>query len=156
MRILSTAGGTVRHGVGAAVEAAVVVAIAVTLIFGAAVVSRHDPAGAASVYAAKGGNGGGHHGAATSGAGAATLTSSCNPCPAGTIVHVSGAGYDPAEYKAVMNYAGAVTQIAVAPDGTIDQDWPFFTVPGMYTVEAWQSSNGGKFDLMASLTIEIQ
>jgi len=55
MRILSTARSTVRHGVGAAAEAAVVAAIAVTLVFGVAVVARNDPAGAADVYAAKGG-----------------------------------------------------------------------------------------------------
>jgi hypothetical protein len=59
MRILSTAGGTLRHGLGAVAEAAIVVAIAVTLVFGVAVVGRHGPAGAADVYAAKGGNGGG-------------------------------------------------------------------------------------------------
>ena len=58
MRILSTAGGTLRHGLGAVAEAAIVVAIAVTLVFGVAVVGRHDPAGAADVYAAKGGGGG--------------------------------------------------------------------------------------------------
>jgi len=62
MRILSTARSTVRHGVGAAAEAAVVAAIAVTLVFGVAVVARNDPAGAADVYAAKGGNGGGNAG----------------------------------------------------------------------------------------------
>jgi hypothetical protein len=57
MRILSTAGGTLRHGLGAAAEAAVVVAIALALVFGAAVLTRTDPAGAADVYAARGGNG---------------------------------------------------------------------------------------------------
>jgi len=59
MRMLSTAGGTIRHGLGAATEAAVVVAIGVTLVFGAAVLTRSGPAGAADVYAARGGNGGG-------------------------------------------------------------------------------------------------
>jgi len=68
MRILSTAGGTLRHGLGAVAEAAIVVAIAVTLVFGVAVVGRHDPAGAADVYAAKGGNGGGGGGGGGGGA----------------------------------------------------------------------------------------
>ena len=66
MRILSTAGGTLRHGLGAVAEAAIVVAIAVTLVFGVAVVGRHDPAGAADVYAAKGGGGGGGGGGSLS------------------------------------------------------------------------------------------
>ena len=64
MRILSRAGTTVRHGVGAAAEAAVIVAIGVALVFGAAVITQGDPAGAADVYAAKGGNGGGNAGTA--------------------------------------------------------------------------------------------
>jgi hypothetical protein len=64
MRILSTAGGAVRHGLGATAEAGLVVAIAATLVFGAAVVTRNDPAGAANVFAAKGGNGGGGGGTA--------------------------------------------------------------------------------------------
>jgi hypothetical protein len=55
MRVLSTAAGTARHGAGALAEAAVVVAIALALVFGAAVLTRSDPAGAADVYAAKGG-----------------------------------------------------------------------------------------------------
>jgi len=59
MHIFSTATGAVRHGLGAVVEAGLVVAIAGVLVFGAAVVGRTDPAGAADVYAAKGGNGGG-------------------------------------------------------------------------------------------------
>jgi len=63
MRIFSTAGAGVRHGVGAVIEAGLVVAIAAALVFGAAVVTRHDPAGAASVFAARGGgNGGGGNG----------------------------------------------------------------------------------------------
>jgi hypothetical protein len=62
MRILSTAGSAVRHGLGATVEAGLVVAIAATLVFGAAVVTRNDPAGAANVFAAKGGGGGGSGG----------------------------------------------------------------------------------------------
>ena len=57
MRILSTTLGTARHAIGATAEAFVVVAIAVTLVLGVAVVARNDPAGAAAVYAAKGGNG---------------------------------------------------------------------------------------------------
>jgi hypothetical protein len=57
MRILATAGGAVRHGLGAVAEAGLVAAIAITLVFGVAVVARNDPAGAAAVYAAKGGNG---------------------------------------------------------------------------------------------------
>jgi len=59
MHIFSTATGAVRHGLGAVVEAGLIVAIAGVLVFGAAVVGRTDPAGAADVYAAKGGNGGG-------------------------------------------------------------------------------------------------
>jgi len=58
MRILSTAGATARHGLGAFTEAGLVAAIAVTLVLGVAVVGRSDPAGAADVYAAKGGGGG--------------------------------------------------------------------------------------------------
>jgi hypothetical protein len=53
MRIFSTAAGAVRHGLGAVVEAGLVVAIAGVLVFGAAVVGRTDPAGAADAYAAK-------------------------------------------------------------------------------------------------------
>jgi hypothetical protein len=68
MRILSTAAGTARHGIGAVAEAAVIVAIGAALVFGAAVVTRSDPAGAADVYAARGGNGGGHAGGGNAGA----------------------------------------------------------------------------------------
>jgi len=67
MRILSTTLGTLRHALGVTAEAAVVVAIAVTLVFGVAVVARNDPAGAADVYAAKGG--GGNAGASGGGGG---------------------------------------------------------------------------------------
>jgi hypothetical protein len=59
MRILSVTWGALRHASGAAAEAALVLAIAVALVFGAAVVTRHDPAGAGAVFAARGGNGGG-------------------------------------------------------------------------------------------------
>jgi hypothetical protein len=51
MRILSTAGAGLRHGMGAVVEAGLVVAIAGVLVFGAAVVGRTDPAGATDVFA---------------------------------------------------------------------------------------------------------
>jgi hypothetical protein len=59
MRILSVTWGALRHASGAAAEAALVLAIAVALVFGAAVVTSHDPAGAGAVFAARGGNGGG-------------------------------------------------------------------------------------------------
>jgi len=68
MRVLSTAAGTARHGIAALAEAVVVVAIAAALVFGAAVVTRSDPAGAADVHAARGGNGNGNGGGAGGGA----------------------------------------------------------------------------------------
>ena len=55
MRIISTATGVVRHGLGAVVEAGLVVAIVAALVFGAALVTKSDPAGASDAFAAKGG-----------------------------------------------------------------------------------------------------
>ncbi len=55
MRIFSAIGGGIRHGLGAAAQAAVIAAISVALVFGAAVLTHDDPAGAADVFAAKGG-----------------------------------------------------------------------------------------------------
>jgi hypothetical protein len=76
MRMLSTVGGSIRHGLGAATEAAVVIAIGIALVFGAAVLTRSDPGGAAAVYAAKGGNGVGNGGSGGGGNSGTAPTSS--------------------------------------------------------------------------------
>lgn len=52
MRIFSAIGGGIRHGLGAVVEAGVIVAIIGALVLGAAVVGRSDPPGAEPALAA--------------------------------------------------------------------------------------------------------
>lgn len=52
MRILSIAGGTLRHGLAAVTEAALIVGVVAALVVGAAVVGRSDPAGAEPALAA--------------------------------------------------------------------------------------------------------
>jgi len=86
----------------------------------------------------------------------ATLVPSCNPCAAGTVVHFSGKGYDASQYKAQLDFAGALKQVAVWSDGTISTDWQYFTVPGSYAVKAYQTGSGGKLVLKAQVTVTIQ
>ena len=130
MRVLSTAAGTARHGIGAIAEAAVVVAIGAALVFGAAVVTRSDPAGAADAYAAKGGNGGGHGGDSTTGGGATavivvpdgvfggTTTATANPGGSDAWVHVrcyQGGGVAMEAYVAVDGASQATIQLGPTP-----------------------------------------
>lgn len=58
MRVISWAGASIRHAVGAAADAALVAAIGIALVFGVAVASGGNPAGAASVLAGRGGHAG--------------------------------------------------------------------------------------------------
>jgi drug/metabolite transporter superfamily protein YnfA len=164
MRILSTAGGTLRHGLGAAAEAAVVVAIALALVFGAAVLTRSDPAGAADVYAARGGNGNGNSGNGNSGNGsggsvvAASVSASPNPAAPGTRVEVTGCGYDT---------NNSVELRITHPDGSLEaygvgvwytgcmNPTPFFVNdPGAYAIEVWQR-NSKSAGLMATTSLAV-
>jgi len=86
----------------------------------------------------------------------ATLVPSCNPCAAGTVVHFSGSGYDASQGKAQLDVAGAVTLTMVYPDGTISFDWPYFSIPGSYTVKTYQQDRGGKLVLKAQTTVTVQ
>jgi len=109
MRVLSSTWETVRHALGVTAQAALIGAIAVTLVFGAAVVSRHDPAGAAAVYAARGGNGGGNgHG----GSGAAPIAGGCyvnGPVSLFSDYTIHGWGLAPDEALAVVVQDPAAT-----------------------------------------------
>ena len=162
MRILSTAAGTARHGIGAVVEAAVVVAIGAALVFGAAVITRSDPAGAADVYAAKGGNGNGHGGGGNAGSGSTsavivvpdgvfggTTTATANPGGPGAWVHVrcyQGGGVALEAYVTVDGANQATFQLGPTPS------WP----NGAASCEAeegyWDNS---RWQVLASTTFNV-
>ncbi len=86
MRAGSTAASAVRHTLGAAFEAFLIVAIVAALAFGLALASGH-PFGADSVFAAKGGNG---RGDATSRD--ASCSVSPSPVAVGELYTVTAAG----------------------------------------------------------------
>ncbi len=92
MKAVSTAASTIRHTLGVALEALLLLAIVAALIFGSALLAGIQPAGADSVFAAKGGNGHGHGGTPASitvpdGVFAGTTTATANPGGEGTWVH---------------------------------------------------------------------
>jgi hypothetical protein len=83
--------------------------------------------------------------------------SSCDPCAAGTVVHFDGSGFDATQGKALLNVNGAVTSTMVYADGTVSFDWPYFKVPGTFSVEAYQNKGGGaKLVLVAGTTVVVQ
>jgi len=149
MRAVSTVASGLRHSAVAVAEALIVAAIIAGLLLALSPVYQPADflAGTESAQAAKGGR-------AASRA-AAGLTSSCNPCTAGSVVQFTGSGFDPSEAKAILNLAGAWTATAVYGDGSVAFDWPYFQMPGAYTVTAYQHQ-GQRLVAVASVTVTVQ
>ena len=99
------------------------------------------------------GNGGGGGGGASSSS--ANLSSSCDPCVAGTYATLSGSGYDGSQGAAQVYVSGAWTAIAVAADGTISFRW-YMLATGPYDFRIYQKGNGQKLELKAQLTVTAQ
>jgi hypothetical protein len=151
MRIGSAIASGARHIVGVSLQALLMAAIITALVFAAAAVSLSAPAGGDSVFAAKGGVKGAPATAATT----ATLAVTCNPCQAGTVVHFVGSGFDASQAQATLNIANAWTATAVAGDGTVSFDWPYFYGAGSYSAKAYQSQ-GNKMVLVAETTVNVE
>lgn len=141
-----------RHIIGVSLQALLIAAIVVALAFAAAVVVGSAPGSADSVFAAKGGVKGAPAAAVAT---TATLTATCNPCQAGTVVHFTGSGFDAAQAQATLNIANAWTATAVAADGTVSFDWPYFYGAGSYSAKAYQFQ-GNKMVLAAETTVTVE
>ncbi len=90
MKAMSTAASTIRHALGAGVEALIILGIIAALTLGLALANGH-PGGAASVFAAKGGNGHGNGGLGNAGTSGVTLTVPDGTFGGYTAASVSGA-----------------------------------------------------------------
>lgn len=152
MRIGSAIASTVRHVVGVSLQALLVASIITALVFATAAVSLSAPAGGDPVLAAKGGVKGAPAAVAAS---TATLAATCNPCQAGTVVHFRGSGFDASQGKATLNIANAWTATAVAADGTVAFDWPYFYGAGSYSATAYQLQ-GNKLMMVAETTVNVE
>lgn len=104
----------------------------------------------ASARPAGGGKGGG--GSATP---TATLVADCNPCAAGSVVGLTGAGYDGSQPSAQIRVALDSAAIPVNADGTVAFGW-YFSAPGSHSVSVYQWGRGGKLVLKGQTTVNVQ
>jgi hypothetical protein len=134
MRAVSTAAAGVRHTLGATAQAVLIAAIIAAMVLAASVVSRTAPGGAASALAAKGGR--------TAGTAAATVSSSCNPCEAGSLVRFTGSGYDASQPRGMASFRDVATGdtvwigVNISSDGTTA--FELYLSAGTYDVKVLQ------------------
>lgn len=161
MRAVSTAASTIRHALGAGLEALVIVGIIGVLAFGVALANGH-PAGAGSVFAAKGGNGHGNGGGSAVVAPAWVSASPGTAAAGGSRVDVTGCGFEfaPVEIR-IVHSAGPTEAFMVGVWSTGCMAGTYFTTqePGTYSILAYQTSGShgsSTSTLMASTFVAVE
>lgn len=83
---------------------------------------------------------------------APTLTATPNPSTAGAVVTFEGSGYPVGQV--CLNIAGAMT-CGYSDDGTIHNDWPYFTQAGTFAVFSYWREHG-RTRIGPTITVVVQ
>jgi hypothetical protein len=82
-----------------------------------------------------------------------TLGATPNPAQAGDVVTFEGSGYPIGQV--CLNIAGAMT-CGFSDDGTLHNEWPYFTVAGSYAVFSYWREHGNHTEFGPTITVVVE